>query len=323
MAVANMATATEPVTAPRGHRPGRRAEWMSIALFVLPALVLFALLVLAPILVAMYTSLFNWNGLGGPPTDFVGLGNFTRMFSDKVFIGDLQRGLLLVALSVTVQLPMALGIALLLNQRLRGRAVFRLLFFAPYVLSEVIAGVLFTMIFSRNQGLANYLLRLVGLGGLESTWFADRAIVMYVLFFVLTWKFFGFHMVLYLAGRQNIPSELTEAAAIDGAGTWKAFRHVTLPLLGPTIRITVFLSVIGTIQLFDLVWVLTEGGPINASETMAITMFQYGFVRSEIGYASTISVGMFFLSLLFALGYQRFVMRRDTEGAITGMRDRR
>jgi raffinose/stachyose/melibiose transport system permease protein len=130
-------------------------------------------------------------------------------------------------------------------------------------------------------------------------------------------------MILYLAGRQGIPKELTEAAAIDGANGWNQFRYVTLPLLGPTIRISVFLSVIGTIQLFDLVWVLTSGGPVHSSETMAVTMFQFGFKRFQVGYAGAISVAMFIISLIFALGYQRFVLRRDTEGAITTMRDQR
>ncbi len=313
----------EPRTSRPGRRPRRRQDRAAIVVFLLPAVVLFTLLVLAPIVVAVYTSLFSWNGLGGLPTDFVGLDNYVRMFSDKVFVGDLQRGLLLIVLSVVVQLPLALGIALLLNQRLPGRAAFRLLFFAPYVLAEVIAGVLFTLILSPEQGLANHLLHTIGLGELESAWLADRSTVLYALFFVITWKYFGFHMVLYLAGRQNIPNELTEAAAIDGADTWRVFRYVTLPLLGPTVRLTIFLSVIGTIQLFDLVWVLTEGGPVNASETMAVTMFSYGFTRFEIGYATAISVAMFVISLLFALGYQRLVMRRDTEGAITGMRDQR
>lgn len=124
-------------------------------------------------------------------------------------------------------------------------------------------------------------------------------------------------MILYLAGRQGIPKELTEAATTDGATAWQVFRHVTLPLLGPTIRISVFLSVIGTIQLFDMVWVLTGGGPIRSSETLAVTMFQYGFRRFEVGYASAISIIMFLLSLVFALLYQRFVLRRDIEGALT------
>lgn len=308
-------TARSSGTAEPTTRPGRRrrhpGRWTAIILFLLPAIVLFGLLVLAPIAVAGYTSAFKWNGYGGTPTNFVGLDNFTRMLHDKVFIGDLRHGLILIILSVLVQLPLALGIALLLNQKLRGRAVFRLLFFVPYVLSEVIAGVLFTMIFNASRG--------VGGSGL----LGEPRIVLYTLFFVITWKYFGFHMVLYLAGRQNIPNELIESAMVDGASPWQTFRHITLPLLGPTIRISVFLSVIGTIQLFDMVWVLTKGGPIHASETMAVTMFEYGFRRSEVGYATAISVAMFVISFMFAIGYQRFVMRRDVEGAITGMRDQR
>jgi raffinose/stachyose/melibiose transport system permease protein len=143
---------------------------------------------------------------------------------------------------------------------------------------------------------------------------------MATLFLVMTWKYFGFHMMLYLAGLQSIPKELTEAALIDGAGAWQRFRNVTLPLLAPTLRISVFLSVIGAIQLFDLVWVVTQGGPDHHSETMAVTMFQFGFKRYQVGYASAISVVMFGISLVFALAYQRFVLRRDLQGATTTMR---
>ncbi len=313
----------------KGPAPGpslrKRAlrGWLTIVLFLLPAVVLFGLLVLVPILIAGYTSLFKWNGLGGLPDDFVGLGNFQKMIDDPVVLGDLKHMGFLIVGSLVIQLPISLGIALLLNQRFRGRAVFRVVFFAPYVLSEVITGVLFTMVFSPNRGLANELLSLVGLDNLAATWLADPSTVMYSLFLVMTWKYFGFHMILYLAGRQGIPKELLEAAAIDGASPWRQFRHVTLPLLGPTIRISVFLSVIGTIQLFDLVWVLTGGGPVHSSETMAVTMFQFGFKRFQVGYAGAISVAMFVISLIFALAYQRLVMRRDTQGAITTMGDRR
>ncbi len=179
---------------------------------------------------------------------------------------------------------------------------------------------LFSLILSPTSGLAN---EIIGVVGLESEWLSDPGTVLLSLFLVLTWKYFGFHMMIYLAGRQNIPEELIEAAKIDGATGGKAFRYVTLPLLGPTIRISVFLSVIYTIQLFDLVWILTEGGPAHASETLAVTMFDVGFGRAQVGYASAISVVMFGLSLIFALGYQRFVMRRDLEGATTAMGDRR
>lgn len=282
---------------------------------MLPALVLFTGMVLLPIGLAAYTSLFKWNGFGGLPTHFVGLENFARLLDDEVFIGDLERGLVLVLLSVLVQLPVALGLALLLNQELRFRSLYRLIFFAPYVLSEVITGVLFTMVLSPRGGLVNEILDVFGMPG--QTWLSDPDSALLTLFFVVSWKYFGFHMILLLAGRQDIPPELAEAGMMDGASTLQIFRYITLPLLGPTIRISVFLSIIGAIQLFDMVWVLTGGGPIHSSETMAVTMFQYGFRRYEVGYASAISVAMFVISLIFALFYQRFVLRRDLEGAVT------
>ncbi|MEU5860900.1 sugar ABC transporter permease [Nonomuraea sp. NPDC047529] len=310
-------TVTLPAPAPAGRGRGRA---VTIALFLLPALVLFLLLVVAPILVAGYASAFKWNGFGGLPTDFVGLDNFTRLFSSDIFATDLAHLAVLVLFSVVIQLPFSLAVAMLLNQRIRGRAVYRLVFFAPYVLSEVITGVLFSLILAPDGGMANQFLSVFGL---ESEFLADPDTVMPALFLVMTWKYFGFHMMIYLAGRQGIPNELIEAAQIDGATPWETFRHVTLPLLGPTIRISVFLSVIYTIQLFDLVWILTGGGPSHSSETMAVTMMEFGFKRSQVGYANAISVVMFVLSLVFALVYQRAVMRRDLEGATTSMGGRR
>jgi len=294
----------------------RRA--LTIAAFLSPGMILFLLLVLAPILLAMWASLYKWNGYGWP-SNYIGFDNFKLIFDNEIFQKDLVRGGLIIVLSLLVQLPLALGLALLLNQKIRGRAFYRLLFFAPYVLSEVITAVLFSSVLSTNTGLLNLLLRNLGMHGLEQQWLANPQIVIYVVFVVITWKYFGFHMIILLAGRQSIPDELGEAAAIDGAGAWQTFRSITLPLLGPTIRISVFLSVIGSIQLFDLVWILTKGGPTNSSETMALTMYRYGFERHQLGYAMAISIAMFFISLLFALIYQRTVLRRDLEGAVTVM----
>ncbi|WP_236239662.1 carbohydrate ABC transporter permease [Streptomyces sp. CC228A] len=291
-------------------------DWASVAWFLVPALVLFLVFVLAPIAVAVHTGFFRWGGIG-PVDDFVGFANYTRLFGDRVFLGDLGRGLYLIVLSVAVQLPFALLTAVLLNQRLRGRAVYRMLFFAPYVLSEVVTAVLFTMIFLPGAGMADHLVGLLGLEGLQGRWLADPSTVMPTLFVVMVWKYFGFHMMLFLAGLQSIPTEVLEAASLDGAGAWRRFRHVTLPLLGPTIRISVFLSVVGCIQLFDLVWVMTAGGPNHSSETMAIAMFQFGFKRYQVGYASAISVVLFMISLVFSLLYQRYVLRRDLSGAVT------
>ena len=311
-----------PAAAPSPRRQRRQPRWLELTLFLAPALALFVLLVLVPILLAAYTSLFKWNGFT-VPTDFVGLDNFARLLTDTRFLGALERGLIIIVLSLTLQLPMALGLALLLNQPLRGRTVYRLLFFAPYVISEVTTAVLFKIVFSPTHGFANTVLDAVGLDALTTAWLGDPSVVLYSVFFVISWKYFGLHMILYLAGRQNIPKELIEAAMMDGANSWQVFRRVTLPLMGPTIRVSIFLSVIGAIQLFDMVWVLTGGGPVYASEVMAVTMFEYGFRRFEVGYANAISVAMFVICLVFALLYQRYALRRDIEGAVTTLGGRR
>jgi raffinose/stachyose/melibiose transport system permease protein len=292
-----------------------RAPLVTIFLFLLPALALYGVFVLYPIVQSARYSFYDWNGLE-PLDNFIGLDNFRRAFRDPVFRGALRHNVVIIVLSVTIQIPIALGLAVLLNQKLRGRAVLRTLFFAPYVLSEVATGVVWRQIL-RPDGLLDQSLDAVGAGGLVQEWLANPQVVLYSLFFIISWKYFGFHMVIMLAGLQQIPKELAEAAAIDGASGWKTFRYITLPLLGPTIRVSVFLSVIGALQLFDLVWVTTRGGPINASSTMATYLYD-NFRKSLFGYASAVSVVIFALSLVVALLYLRLVMRRDLEGTGPG-----
>ena len=292
-------------------RPSRR----KIIVFLLPALSLYSLFVLYPIVQSARYSLYDWNGLE-PLADFVGLDNFRRAFDDTAFRAALQHNVILVLLSLFLQIPFALFLAVLLNQRLRGRAVLRTLFFAPYILSEVVTGVVWRQIL-RPDGLLDQGLDAVGAGGLVQEWLANPQVVLYSLFFVISWKYFGFHMVIMLAGLQQIPKELAEAAAIDGASGWKTFRYITLPLLGPTIRVSLFLSIIGALQLFDLVWVTTKGGPINASSTMATYLYD-NFRKGLFGYASAVSVVIFALSLIVALLYLRLVMRRDLQGTGPG-----
>jgi raffinose/stachyose/melibiose transport system permease protein len=144
----------------------------------------------------------------------------------------------------------------------------------------------------------------------------DTSTVLFALFVVITWKYFGFHMILYLAGLQGIPPELEDAARVDGASPTRVLRDITLPLLGPTVRVSVFFSVLGSLQFFDLIWVMTKGGPVNASNTMATYMYTYGFQRFQLGYGAAVTLIIFTICLGFSLSYQRFVMRRDFEGAL-------
>ena len=289
--------------------------WSTIILFVLPALALYGTFVIYPITQSVRYSLYDWNGLEALD-QFVGLDNFKRAFHDHLFLGALKHNLILMVLGVGIQIPFALALATLLNSRLKGRAFMRTVFFAPYVLSEVVTGVVWRQIL-RPNGLLDQSLSSVGAGGLIKGWLSDPHFALYGLFFIITWKYFGFHMVILLAGLQGIPTELREAAAIDGASSWEAFRYVILPLLAPTIRVSVFLSMIGVLQLFDMVWVTTKGGPINSTSTMATYLYDQ-FRRSLFGYASAVSILIFGLSLVIALGYQRFALRRDLEGSGLG-----
>ena len=299
------------VAASRRHRRKR----LELGLFIGPALLFYLLFVLYPLVQAVHYSLFNWSGLG-PITDYVGLGNYRDAFNDPDFIGAIKHNFILVALSLVIQFPLALGVALLLDRPFRGRRVARLVFFAPYVLSEATTAIIFLLIL-QPDGLVDRALKGVGLGALVQLWLADLDIVLFTLFLVITWKYIGFGIILFLAGLQGIPGELNEAAAIDGAGTLGRIRFITLPLLGPTMRIWGFLAIIGSLQLFDLVWIMTQGGPAERSNTMATYMFSNGFVRYQFGYGCAVAVILFAISFACALVYQRVVLRRDTAGAVT------
>jgi raffinose/stachyose/melibiose transport system permease protein len=180
----------------------------------------------------------------------------------------------------------------------------------------VVTAVVWRQIF-RPDGLLDAGVSVVAGEQVQGLWIANPEIVLFSVFFVVSWKYFGFHMILMLAGLQQIPDELEEAAAIDGASWWQTFRYITVPLLGPTVRVSVFLAIIGSLQLFDLVWVMTGGGPVDASNTMATYLIDWAFRRSQFGYASAVSVIIFGLSLLVALGYQRWALSRDIDGALT------
>ena len=310
---------------------------LEIGFFAGPALLFYVSLVIVPIVLAAVYSVFRWDGLG-PLTDpacidayaangsqgpnycnrFVGIENYERALSDPTFIGAIGHNFFIVALSLLIQGPLAIGLALLLNRKMRGRALLRLLIFIPYVLSEVVAGLAWKLLLLPNAGF-DTLLEFIGWKGDKPNWL-EPDLVMWTMFAILTWKYIGFAVLLMLAGLQGVPEELSEAAQIDGASWWQTQRHITLPLLGPTIRIWAFLSIIGALQLFDMVWVTTKGGPNFASSTMATYLVEIGSSRQQIGYGTAVAVILFLISLIIALVYQRFALNRDLEGAVTGIR---
>lgn len=284
---------------------------LMILFLLLPGMTIFLVFLLFPIAQSAYYSLYSWNGFG-PLTDYVGLGNYERLLSHGVFQASIRHSLLITGLSLVVQLPLALSLALLVGRgKLVGKKVFRTILFVPYVFSEVITALIWLYVLHPHAGLLNTVFGLIIPDYQQVGWLADRNIVLYSLFGVITWKYFGFHMILYMAGLQGIPKDLEEAARVDGATERQVLTYITLPLLGSTIRLTIFLSVLGSLQQFVMVWILTQGGPVNASELIATYLFKYGISRLSFGYGSAVAVMLFLLTFFFSIGYQRIIMRQD------------
>jgi raffinose/stachyose/melibiose transport system permease protein len=296
---------------PGTSSPRRLQDNIMIFLFLLPAIVLFILFVVYPIFQSVYYSFYNWKGFG-PAVDYVGLDNFKNILKDKVFLIALRNGLLIIVLSLSVQLPLSLLLAVLVGRDLPGRVFFRTVFFLPYVLSEVIAALMWLFILNPDpeRGFINAILVLLP-HGVARAWLGNTSLVLPAIFAALTWKYFGYHMLLFMTGLQNIPQEVEEAGRIDGANSFQNFFYITLPLLGSTIRTSIYLSVLGSLQQFILVWIMTKGGPVNASETMATYMYRFGFVRFQLGYGSAVAIYMFLICLIFSLIYQRLTRQPD------------
>jgi len=294
----------------------RRGQLSTIVLFLLPAAILFLTFVIFPIIQAAYISTYKWNGLG-PLEKFIGFDNFVSMFQHEPFRQALSHNFVIIVLSIGLQLPIALALALLVGRKLPGRTIFRTLFFLPYVISEAISAILWSFIFNPRfaaseviNSLLDTLLPFFDPG----PWLGDPKKVLSAIFVVLTWKYFGLHMILYIAGLQSIPTEIEEAASIDGANAWQTLRFVTIPMLSRTIYTTIYLSVLGSLQQFDLVWLMTEGGPVGASEVLTTYMYRHGFVSFKLGYGSGVAVVLFSICLVFSLIYQYLFMREDYAG---------
>ena len=307
-----------PPSAPRRSRLERLRKPLEITILVGPALLVFLAFVIFPVGIAAYYGFFSWTGFG-PADHFIGLRNYTQILADEAFRSAVWHNAEIVGLSLITQGPIALLIALMLNRKMRFQSALRVLIFVPYVISEVVVGTGLSLMLA-SGGAVNDLLGKLGLGSLKEDWLSNPHVAIWTLVTILIWKYIGFAVLLFLAGLQGIPEELTEAAQIDGASYWQVQRRIVLPLLAPTVRIWAFLSIIGSLQLFDVVYIIW-GQYVAATagtSTMATYMVTTGRTAGQYGYGSAVAVVMFLISLAVALVYQRFVLRRDTEGAVTG-----
>ncbi|SDT48919.1 carbohydrate ABC transporter permease [Jiangella sp. DSM 45060] len=310
---AGASTGGGAVPTARGRRRGRhhwrrrRKEYALFLLMISPNLLIIGTFDYWPVIYNAWLSLTRWNMLSGTPR-YVGLQNYENLFNSSSFHGILWNTLTFSAAIVIGSVILGLAVALLFDQKLRGRGIVRTAAFAPHIVSGAAVATLWLFIFDPAYGLTRVVLDPFGVA--SPRWVNDADWAMIALIIAYLWKGLGFVAIVYLAGLQNLPEELYEAAKLDGAGTWTTFRRITLPLLSPVTFFVLVTSIIGTFQAYDMIAVLTGGGPGDATTTLSWYVYQQGFRASDAGTAAAAAMLLFFILLLVTGLQTRFVQRK-------------
>ena len=284
-----------------------RKEWLLFALLVGPNLLLFTVFTYWPLIYNGYLSFVKWDMLA-PVKLWVGFDNYRFLFTQPEFIGILLNTLVFTVATVLLTTALGLAMALLLNLSLRGRNVVRSIVFSPVMLSGAAIGIVWIYIFDPRYGLLDMLLGIIGLS--SPNWLLDTAWAMPAVVIVHTWKTVGYAVVIYLAGLQAIPRELYEAVVVDGGGAWARLRHITLPGLSPVIFFLILTTVLTGFQAFDIIKVMTNGGPVNATTTLVYYLYEEGFVAFNAGRAGVASVLLFGIMFAFTSVQMRYEERQ-------------
>jgi raffinose/stachyose/melibiose transport system permease protein len=260
----------------------------AIAFFLFPSFVILALIIIVPIVMSSYYSLLKWDGFG--EGDFVGFKNYIRLFKDKAFLTSIKNSLVFATGSVFVQLPISLLLALVISKGVKFERFFVTVFFIPVIISTVVIGQLWMKIYNPDYGPLNMFLRAVGLDNLTREWLGSKDTALMASVVPVLWQYIGYHMLLMYAGIKSIPGDVFEAAKIDGASWFKTSMFITIPMLKPILKVTLTFAVVGSLKVFDLVYVLTRGGPGRASEVTSTLMVETIFKSNNYGYGSAMAV---------------------------------
>jgi ABC-type sugar transport systems, permease components len=280
----------------------------AICLFVLPTLLLFTLIIMLPIAYSGYYSLLNWDGMG--KGIFIGFHNYFNLINNNSdgFMKSVGNSFVLAGLSVFIQLPIALILALVLARGIKGESFYRTVFFIPVIISTVVIGQLWLKIYNPDYGLLNAFLKSLHLNLLTRNWLGDLNTALIAAFIPLLWQYVGYHMLLMYAAAKSIPEEIYEAARIDGASGMKMATRITIPLIIPMIKVSITFAIIGSLKIFDLIYVLTDGGPLHATEVPSTLMYRTVFRTYQYGYGSAMAIFIIAECLLFTFILQK-VMR--------------
>jgi raffinose/stachyose/melibiose transport system permease protein len=272
----------------------------ALIFFVGPTVFLLSLFLLWPIIESFRLSFFDWNGLD-PTMKNVAFANWSELFGDKYFWLAVRNGFILLGMSILVQVPVGLGLAVLLYRAGNRFRIFKFAYFFPFLMSSVAVGILFRQVFDPNFGLINSVLVQLNLDSWALDWIGDPKIAIYSVSLLVCWQFIPFYILLFLAALNGIPREVEEAASMDGAKDWKMFTKIHLPLLKGSLITAITLMVIGSLKYFDLMWVMTGGGPSYSTSTMATYLYQSAFKSYRVGYGSTIASALFLIVFAMAM----------------------
>jgi ABC-type sugar transport system permease subunit len=281
-----------------------RRKWTLIFAFV--PLVVYIVIVIVPLLSSFYFSFTDWNGFSAKYS-FIGLDNFFKIARDPNFKNAIKNTVIWMAAAIILPVGSGLSIALILQEKIRGANFFKSLFYFPICLSLAVIGQVWIWIYQPDWGLINVVLRSIGLEHLTLAWLANPKTALISVILAWSWQQVGLAMVIFLAGLTSIPSELTEAAEIDGATYTQSLRHVVIPLLSPATVVVVALSIINSLKSFDVVYIMTQGGPFHSSDTLAMFMYTESFKNYYMGYGSAIAVVLFLIAMVVIAVYFRQV----------------
>jgi raffinose/stachyose/melibiose transport system permease protein len=274
---------------------------LAILLFLLPTLILFIGIIIVPIIMSTYYSLHDWDGYG--KMEFVGFNNYVELVTNKAvnFPQALLNAVYFALLSIFIQLPFSLLLALLLAKGRKGSRFFLSVFFIPVIMSTVVIGQLWLKIYNPDYGILNVALKGIGLESWTKVWLGDRSTALLATFIPTLWQYTGYHMLLMYAGVRSVPPEIKEAALIDGATEWQVNRKIIIPMIKPVLRVCVIISITGSLKVFDLIYILTNGGPAHATEVPSTLMVSMMFLRNRYGFGSAIAILLILLCFLFAI----------------------
>lgn len=276
-----------------------KKPWTKI-IFLLPALSVYIIFLIMPIIQSGYYSLFDYSGIANTDKTFLALKNYITMFQDPLFWRDMSNMLKLIGVSFLVHIPMAFGLALIVSKNRKGSQIFKTIFFIPTILPVAAVSLMWVFIYNPNWGVLSSIIRWIGFSEFNLDWLGNKDSAMYAVSLVNAWVSAGESMIIFTAGLSNIPADLTEAASIDGAGKWKQLFYITIPLLKETFRMYFILLVTGALKAFNLIFVMTQGGPNGATEVPTMMVYFNGFKYYNYGYASAVAVVILVMGALIS-----------------------